>query len=220
MNFMKKICVAAFFLVAVFSPQTAEASSFGDLDRHWSKPYVELVAREGILRGYRDATFRPESTMSRAEFYALINRLSGASHRFTVTFSDVEPGAWYYEEVARAVKSGYLEPTTGKLHPNRSISREEAFAVLAELYDLEGNVEFLDFKDKAQIESGKAPRLAGLVEEGHIRGTRGGYFYPKAELKRGEVAFAVASLTAKEGRPSARWIPDSKIRFGSRRWHP
>lgn len=52
-------------------------------------------------------------------------------------FTDVEPGAWYADEVARAAQLGLMEGVGGGLfEPERAVTRVEAATIAVRLYDL------------------------------------------------------------------------------------
>ena len=51
----------------VFMP-SAQAASFSDLQNHWSFQDVEQLIDHGAVGGYPDGTFRPDATITRAEF--------------------------------------------------------------------------------------------------------------------------------------------------------
>jgi hypothetical protein len=39
------------------------ASTFPDLQNHWSRPFVEALTAQNIIAGYPDGTFRPDNLM-------------------------------------------------------------------------------------------------------------------------------------------------------------
>lgn len=52
-------------------------------------------------------------------------------------FADVDPGAWYADEVARAAELGIVEGIGGGLfEPDRAVTRAECAAMVMRLYDL------------------------------------------------------------------------------------
>lgn len=52
-------------------------------------------------------------------------------------FTDVDPGAWYADEVARAAQLGLMEGVGGGLfEPERAVTRAEAATIAVRLYDL------------------------------------------------------------------------------------
>lgn len=45
---------------------------FKDIQNHWAKDAIERAARQGIVNGYPDDTFRPDQTVSEPEFLAML----------------------------------------------------------------------------------------------------------------------------------------------------
>ena len=49
-----------------------EQADFSDLEGHWAKDTVEQLADEGVISGFEDGTFRPDQSVTRAEFTKMI----------------------------------------------------------------------------------------------------------------------------------------------------
>ncbi|MDQ0508014.1 hypothetical protein QO008_000458 [Peptoniphilus ivorii] len=209
--------IAAALAVLMLLPSAVYAKNFSDIGGHWSAPYVRTLSDMGIVSGYGDGSFRPNGTVSKAEFFAMVNRAAGLRRTYTVTFSDVAPGSWYYREVAKGVKAGYLTPTTGRLHPNQPISRQEAMRILAYMYNMTASPGSLSrFSDANFIAPAARPGVAALVDAGVVSGYGDGRFVPGGSITRGEVAKVFQVLIANYNKPPARTILDSKIPFGPR----
>lgn len=70
---MKKIFAA--FIALCMLPMTAFANSectFTDISRHWAKDEIEYAYENNMVSGYPDNTFKPNNTVSRAEFLKLM----------------------------------------------------------------------------------------------------------------------------------------------------
>ena len=53
----------------------ALAETFSDVaPEYWAADYISALADRDILSGYPDGTFRPEATVTRAEFAAIWGR--------------------------------------------------------------------------------------------------------------------------------------------------
>lgn len=193
------------------------ARIFSDTRGHWAQNYIDRVTKEGIMSGYSQSTFKPESNMSRAEFYAVVNQLAGLKKTYTVTFSDVSTSDWYYNDVAKAVKAGYLTPTTGQLNPQKAITREEVCEIFGYMYSLKKNPSVTNsFKDSSSISPDAKGYVGTLVKVNIINGYPDNTFGPKNGIKRGEVSRVICSLLDKYNRPTEKVVIDSKIKFGDR----
>ena len=169
------------------------------------------------MSGYRDNTFRPNENMTRVEFYSTINNLAGYDKTYTVTFSDVNTSDWYYSEVAKGIKAGYIRPTTGKLNPEREITREEVAEILGYVYSLVPKVSATDeFGDRNNISESARGYVGALVGAGILRGYSDGNFYPARSIRRSEAASLFRSMISNYNYPQKKALNNSKIKFGSR----
>ena len=86
-----------------FSPAAGEA--FLDAVGHWSAGYLTTAKTEGLITGYPDGTFRPNRSMSRAEFVTLMNRLLNRGPllgRPAPRWADVPASHWAHGDVEEA----------------------------------------------------------------------------------------------------------------------
>jgi S-layer homology domain len=110
------------------------ALAFTDINSHWAKACIEQLAERNIVKGYPDGTFRPDGTVSRAEFTALVFSVFPDSLpvRPAVTFADVPPTHWAKTSVEWAYERGFLSGYPDQtFRPDIPISRVQAIAVLA-----------------------------------------------------------------------------------------
>lgn len=124
---------------------------------------------EPYIAGYKDGTFKPNGTITRAEAAQLLYNVSGKSSSGTSKFSDVSPGNWYHKAVSyladSGVISGYPDST---FKPNMTISRAELVTLAikyAKLPVSNGSINFPDVSSdhwaKGSIE---AASQAGWIE--------------------------------------------------------
>jgi hypothetical protein len=92
---------------------------------------VDIFAAEGIVCGYEDGTFKPESNITRAEFATILMNyidlmVTEAEQERTIMFSDVNEGEWFYEPVMMLANAGIVNGySDGTFCPNKDITREE-----------------------------------------------------------------------------------------------
>ncbi len=71
------------------------AASFSDLPQdHWAYSFVNTLVSSGTINGYEDGTFRPDGTVSRAEFVKMIGK--GDANK---SYSDIQSNHWAYEYI-------------------------------------------------------------------------------------------------------------------------
>ncbi len=99
-------------IIARFAKLDINTKTFSDINGHWAQKNIELAAGNGWINGYEDGTFRPNNNITRAETFAMINRVLD---RQTESVSDLLPtsdmnmwsdnlneNAWYYKDVQEA----------------------------------------------------------------------------------------------------------------------
>ena len=68
---IKRIMVVCCLCIAICT--ISFASSFSDIaSEHWAFNYVNELTTKGVINGYPDGTFRPDGTISKAEFIKLV----------------------------------------------------------------------------------------------------------------------------------------------------
>lgn len=109
----------------------AAAITFKDVKYdHWAKKAIDSAVAKGYFKGYADGTFKPNATVTRAEFAALLARAAKGDAAETASsgheFSDLT-GHWSEAEVERAVSLGYIQPGDypNGFKPNTPITRFE-----------------------------------------------------------------------------------------------
>lgn len=178
----------------------AVPSDFSDFPTDWSAPAMTHAVQNGLLNG-SDGKILPKGLLTRAQMATMVNRAFASSAKASLTsFTDMVPGAWHYDEMAKSVQMGVFQGADGKLSPNDPITREQAFAVLARAFGLaDGRTAALNkFSDGAQISSWAKGAVAALVEQGYVSGADGA-LNPKSYITRAEFAQVMDALVAAYG---------------------
>lgn len=178
----------------------AVPSDFSDFPTDWSAPAMTHAVQNGLLNG-SDGKILPKGLLTRAQMATMVNRAFASSAKASLTgFTDMVPGVWHYDEMAKAVRMGVFQGANGKLSPNDPITREQAFAVLARAFGLaDGKASSLDkFSDGAQVSSWAKGAVAALVEQGYVSGADGA-LNPQSYITRAEFAQVMDALVAAYG---------------------
>ena len=175
----------------------AVPSDFSDFPTDWSAPAMTHAVQNGLLNG-SDGKILPKGLLTRAQMATMVNRAFASSAKASLTsFTDMVPGVWHYDEMAKSVRMGAFQGADGKLSPNDPITREQAFAVLARAFGLaDGKASSLDkFSDGAQVSSWARGAVAALVEQGYVTGADGA-LNPQSYITRAEFAQVMDALVA------------------------
>ncbi|MEA1961915.1 MAG: S-layer homology domain-containing protein [Bacillota bacterium] len=108
---------------------------FTDLsDTCWAYEPIMKLVDAGILSGYPDRSFRPDSSVSRAEFTKFIVSglgLESSGTEETKVFPDVSVDYWAHKYISIAVDRGFIKGRTdGSFDPNGKISGAELATIL------------------------------------------------------------------------------------------
>lgn len=105
---------------------------FLDTANHWSNTELKFAAAHLLVEGYPDGNFRPEGTVTRAEFVAMLVRAMGLEVKGGAThFVDVPATQWYAGYVKAAVDAGLVKGVDAlHFNPNGNITREQMMALL------------------------------------------------------------------------------------------
>lgn len=175
----------------------AVPSDFSDFPTDWSAPAMTHAVQNGLFNG-SDGKILPKGLLTRAQMATMVNRAFASSAKASLTsFTDMVPGVWHYDEMAKSVQMGAFQGADGKLNPNDPITREQAFAVLARAFGLaDGKASSLDkFSDGAQVSSWAKGAVAALVEQGYVSGADGA-LNPQSYITRAEFAQVMDALVA------------------------
>lgn len=187
-------------LLSMFSQVSAQVSDIGG---HWGAENIRFLLDRGIISGYPDGTFKPDRTITRAEFVKIINQAIDNNKVGNVSFSDVKSGTWYYDEVRKAVGAGYINGfPDNTFRPNGTITRQDASKMVREAFGIEEvKNSTKTFSDHGSIRSDAVCCVNALVSKGYISGHTNGTFDPQGSLTRAQAATMVAN-TIKGERPS------------------
>lgn len=114
----------------------AAVTKFSDVSDSYTATAVESLRLMGVLDGYGDGTFRPDTVLNRAQFckmavYAMDG--SGELGRYsTVTiFPDVKPSHWASAYINMASKKGIISGfADGKFKPSQTVTAGQAVTIL------------------------------------------------------------------------------------------
>lgn len=169
---------------------------------HWAAVYINKLADDGIINGKTVDTFAPNDAITRAEFTAILSRMSGEilPAAASVAFTDVANDAWYAQNVAWAVNTGITNGISEtKFAPNAQISRQEMAVMIIRYVEyqdkaLQKNAEALTFADNAQIAAYAKEAVSVMQQAGIISGKGNNMFAPLDNATRAEAAKMLGML--------------------------
>lgn len=180
---MKKFLLFISVLIIIFIPKNIFA--FADVNSHWAKPFVSWASKNELIKGYPNGTFKPDANITNAEFYTIVNHFAKYNTFDNIHFKDVKKSDWFYSEVCRGVKAGYIKDSNLIISPNKFITRDEASRIIASIYSgySQNKLGFID-----SISIVNKSEVSFLVDRKIISGYPDGSFKPLGLITRGEAA--------------------------------
>lgn len=182
------IGIIACITASSLSGFAADISDFSDIPNNWAYDAVVYALNNGILKGDDNQVF-PDRLLTRAELAAIINRSLGFSEKAEISaYADVSKDAWYYDDMATAVKANIFRGYDNRLTPESAVTREEVFTVIARAYNLNStNGELPQFDDVESISDWAKDSVVALWEKEYINGDNNS-IRPKDNITRAELA--------------------------------
>ena len=185
---MKKIIFSflAILLPLSFAPGTRAADPFSDIQFSKYRDSIIYLHDMGVVQGYDDMTFRPDSPINRAEMLKII--LEAVATKDEIgnirgCFTDVGT-QWFAKYVCHAKNEGIVKGySNGRFRPEQKVNMAEGMKMAMGSFDL-------DLKE-ASGELWYEP----YTEFAHENNLFSKYaYFPSAEMTRGQMAFLIHQL--------------------------
>ena len=132
---MKKFLAFTLILMTVLSATVVSAASFTDIaSGHWAFPAVSELVGKGTIGGYSDGSFRPDNTVTRAEFVKMVGE--GTKKREN-DYADVAKSHWAYKYI---ITSGMKSDDRNNFNPDTPIKRRDTIELLYRRFGKKGAV--------------------------------------------------------------------------------
>ncbi len=219
---MKRLTLALVLCCCLFLCLVPAANAAPpDLGGHWAAGEIQTLIDRGAIGGYPDGTFRPEGTVTRAEFSKILCQSLGLSASSGSAFSDLT-GHWAAGDIYALTDEGILVPEEygAQYGPDAAIHRREIAVMLVRAMGLNGSAVELSgqptsFRDDAAIASYDKGYLYLAQQLGLVGGYADGTFRPSARATRAEASVMIVRLlklmglekTPADGTPQAGTDP-------------
>ena len=184
---------ALMILASLLTVNVFAAVEFTDVpDDYYYKAAIDSLVTKGIINGYTEedgtSTFRPENTITRAEFAKLLAASTAKGVELTATtdkFADVPADHWANPYIAYAVKTGAVNGyEDGTFRPSNPVTYGEAIKMLV---SVSGNAWL--------VSAPSDPWYQAWINAGNIIAlTKNAQTLGSAEAKRGLVAQLIYNL--------------------------
>lgn len=208
----KRISGRVDFVAATVDPPGG--SALRDIQGHWAQAYIEALAKQDIIKGFPDGTFRPTDPVTRAQFAAIVTKaFNPTQQRAGNDFADVPSNFWGYQAIQSAYQGGFLSGYPGGVfQPAQAIPRVQVLVSLANGLGLQPeSLSFLSaYEDSGAIPSYAAGPVAAATQRGIVVNYPSvSQLNPTRQATRAEVAAFVYQALVSAGRAEA--IPSPYI---------
>ncbi|MGB2925408.1 MAG: S-layer homology domain-containing protein [Limnothrix sp.] len=183
------------FLAPEVSQIPLGVTPFRDVVRHWAEPFIQTLVSRHFLKGFPDGTFRPDASLTRAEYAALIANCFDLPRPLGIPepeFVDVAANFWGAAAIAKVVSMGFLIGyPDGTFRPQAPLTRLQALISLAKgLGFKEANPKVLQaFGDRPLIPSYALNAVATATQNRLVVNyPRSERLQPLRNVTRGEMA--------------------------------
>ena len=177
--------------------EEVKSGSFRDVtSAHWAFASVERAAELGLVTGYSDGTFRPDTPVTRAQFVLMLWRMCGKpAAAKAASFADASAD-WYQDALSWAVENGYVNGLSDtRFGPDAPITRQQATAILFRLNGGQSGTELTltgiyeqTFADSTTIASWAKDATWWAVYHELVSGVGGSRIAPEANASRAQIA--------------------------------
>ena len=177
--------------------EEVRTGSFRDVtSAHWAFASVERAAEMGLVTGYSNGTFRPDTAVTRAQFVLMLWRMCGKpAAAKAASFADASAD-WYQDALSWAVEKGYVNGLSDtRFGPDAPITRQQAMAILFRLNGGQSGTELTltgiyeqTFADSTTIAAWAKDATWWAVYHELVSGVGGSRIAPEANASRAQIA--------------------------------
>ncbi len=119
--------------------------NFKDLSNtRWSATAISYMNELGLIKGYPDGTFKPEKSITRAEFAAMATRFANLFGGGLQGFVDVPYTHWANDVIAKAASAGWVSGyPDGTFKPENKITRAEVVSITNRMLTRRADKDFI-----------------------------------------------------------------------------
>lgn len=182
---------------------------FKDINGHWAVNEIVSLKDAGFINGYPDGRFKPENTITRAEFIVMLGRIldkkypDATVYNYENLFID-DVNHWSYKEALNTFK--YMQSINithifqDDFNPDQPINREEVVAVLDAILK---NHKGFQYKPNAYLVFSDAntsyflDSITFSSKYNLVNGYPDGTFKPKNTITRAEISAVLVRMLGK-----------------------
>jgi hypothetical protein len=186
---------------ATATVEATPAPVFSDVSTsYWGYNAISNLSGKGIVSGYPDGTFKPDTPITRAEFATMLVKALGLNTTGTTgQFTDVTADAWYYGAVNAAASANLVSGTgDNQFAPNALITREQMAVMVTNALGTKApatdGTELNVFSDSSSVSSWAVTGMEEAVKADIVGGMTTDTLAPQADATRAQAAAMIYKL--------------------------
>jgi hypothetical protein len=133
MAFTLSLGVMSTTVIPLLSIPASAQANLSDIQGHWAQSCIQSLARQNVVNGYPDGSFRPNASVNRAEFATLVGNAfpNAPRNQSPRSFQDVRSNYWAYTAIQNSSQTGFLTGyPDGRFQPTQNIPRAQVLVSL------------------------------------------------------------------------------------------
>lgn len=167
-----------------------------DIKGHWAESQINSFVSSGHINGYGDGRFKPDDSITRAEFIKIFNKYFGLTKTSGKVFDDTKTH-WAKREIDIAVTNGVANGVSlTEFQPDEPITREQAAKMISNYKKLDdtNHDKVAKYKDMNQVSNWALNSVEGIIELGYMNGYEDNTFRPKNNITRAEAVVTLSRI--------------------------
>lgn len=194
--------------VSASNPRVGTPITFIDVPPdYWARPYIHALASSGVVSGYVGDYFRPDQTITRAEFAALVqDAFDNKSVPGTTKYKDIETNFWGVPAINSATNTGFLQGYPGEVfRPTQEIPRVQVLVAIASGLKLPVSTSpepvLQTYQDATEIPNYAKDKVAAATAAGLVANyPNRNILAPNRNATRAEVAAIIYQAMVQQGK--------------------
>lgn len=144
-NNMTRAEAAQMFYNLLINKNVETSAHFSDVPNDmWCRKAVETLSTLGVINGYHDGTYKPDGSITRAEFAAIAMRFAVVTDG-SASFTDVTGSYWAYNSIMSAAGYGWIGGySDGTFKPKAYITRAEVVTIVNNMLGRSADKNYVD----------------------------------------------------------------------------
>ena len=174
----------------------SNAINITDINGHWANNEITKFVNNNYIVAYEDNTFKPNNSITRAEFVSILNRVFNLTTSSGKVFNDTN-NHWAKQAIDIAVTNGVCNGKSNNLfYPNDKLTRQEASVMLSNYLKLQDTQldKINSFYDSHTISDWALYSIEGMLENGFMNGYPTGLLKPLNNITRAEAVVLINNV--------------------------